>query len=83
MHKEMKRSGTHIGVGSTVTLAVLDREGESLKFTVMESGEADPRRGWISREAPIARAVIGKQIGDEIAVSTPRAMRHYQIVGAT
>lgn len=46
-------------MGSTVTLAVLDREGESLKFTVVESGEAGPRRGWISWEASVARPVIG------------------------
>jgi transcription elongation GreA/GreB family factor len=46
-------------VGSTVTLAVLDRDDESLKFTVVESVEAGPRRGWISWEVPVARPVIG------------------------
>jgi transcription elongation factor GreA len=83
MHKQAERSGAQIGLGSTVTLAVLDREGEDVKFTVVERGEADPRRGWISREAPMARAVVGKRVGDEVAVPTPRAERHYQIVAAT
>jgi transcription elongation GreA/GreB family factor len=31
----------------------------------------------------MTRAVIGKRVGDEVAVSTPRAVRHYQIIGAT
>lgn len=83
MHKEAEKAYAHIGVGTTVTLAVPDREGEGLKFTVVERREADPRRGWISREAPMARAVIGKRVGDEIVVPTPRAKRHYQIVAAS
>jgi transcription elongation factor GreA len=83
MHKEVRGSGAYIGVGSTVTLAVRDREGETLKFTVVESRAADPRKGWISREAPMARAVVGKRVGDEIMVPTPRAERHYQIVSVS
>jgi transcription elongation factor GreA len=83
MHREVRGSGAYIGVGSTVTLAVRDREGESLKFTVVESKEADPSKGWISREAPMARAVVGRRVGDQIVVPTPRAERHYQIVGVS
>lgn len=49
---------------------------------MVERQESDPSRGWISSEAPIAQAVIGKQVGDEVVVPTPRAERHYQIVAA-
>lgn len=82
MHKEAQRTGARIGVGSTVTLAVPDGEGEGVKFTVVERREADPRKGWISLEAPMAQAVVGKRVGDEVVVPTPRAERHYQIVAA-
>jgi len=83
MHKEAQRTGAHIGVGSMVTLAVPDGEGGGVKFTVVERGEADPRKGWISLEAPMARAVVGKRVGDEVVVPTPRAERRYQIVAAS
>lgn len=83
MHKETQRTGVQIGVGSTVTLAVPDGEGQGVKFTVVERREADPRRGWVSLEAPMAQAVVGKRVGDEVVVPTPRAERHYQIVAAT
>ena len=82
MHKESVKAGAHIGVGSTVTLAVPNGEIKAVKFTVVEQREADPRKGWISLEAPMARAVVGKRVGDEVVVPTPRAERHYQIVAA-
>jgi transcription elongation factor GreA len=78
----MKESHVQIGVGSTVTLAAPDGSGKAVKFTVVERQESDPSRGWISSEAPIAQAVIGKQVGDEVVVPTPHAERHYQIVAA-
>ncbi len=82
MGKVMEESGVQIGVGSTVMLAASDGSGKAVKFTVVERQESDPSRGWISLEAPIARAVIGKRVGDEVVVPTPRAERHYRIVAA-
>ncbi len=82
MHREAQRTGAQIGVGSTVTLTVPGGEGKAVKFTVVEQREADPRKGWISLEAPMSRAVIGKRVGDEVVVPTPRSERHYQIVAA-
>lgn len=83
MHKEAHRTDAQIGVGSTLTLAVPDGEGQGVKFTVVKRREADPRRGWVSLEAPLAQAVVGKRVGDEVVVPTPRTERHYQIVAAT
>lgn len=82
MHKETDRTGAAVGVGSTVKLAGPNGKGGIVKFTVVEQREADPRKGWISLEAPMARAVVGKRVGDEVVVPTPRAERHYQIVAA-
>ncbi|MDQ4001756.1 MAG: GreA/GreB family elongation factor [Actinomycetota bacterium] len=78
----MEESRAQIGVGSTVTLAAPDGSGKAVKFTVVKREESDPSKGWISVEAPMAQAVIGKQVGDEVVVPTPRAERHYQIVAA-
>jgi transcription elongation GreA/GreB family factor len=82
MHKEAKRAGAQIGLGSPVTIADPNRVGKALKFTVVERREADPARGSVSMEAPIARAVIGREMGEEVVVPTPREERRYRIVSA-
>ena len=82
MDKVMEESHVRIGVGSTVTLAAPDGSGKAVKFTVVERQESDPSKGWISMEAPMARAVVGRRVGDEVVVPTPRAERYYQIVAA-
>ncbi len=81
MEKVTERSRVRIGVGSTVTLAAPDGSGKVVKFTVVER-EADPAKGWVSMEAPIAQAVIGHEVGDEVVVPTPREERRYRIVAA-
>ncbi len=83
MEKVTQRSRVRIGVGSTVTLAAPDGSGKAVKFTVVERRrEADPAKGWVSMEAPIARAVIGREVGDDVVVPTPREERRYRIVAA-
>jgi len=72
VRKEAARTGARIGLGSTVTLADPDGGGKAVKFTVVERREADPAMGWVSVEAPIARAVLGHEVGDEVVVPTPR-----------
>lgn len=57
------RMGTHI--------KVVDPEGEEETFYLVGSHEADPRRGLISNESPIGRALIGKRVGDEVTVVAP------------
>jgi transcription elongation factor GreA len=71
---------TWIGVGSRVTLAAPDGSGKFIKFTVVESRESDPAKGRISVEAPIAVAVVGREVGEEVVVPAPRGERRYLIV---
>jgi transcription elongation factor GreA len=71
-----------IGVGSTVTLATPDGEGKAIEFTMVEREDSDPTRGRISVEAPVARAVVGREIGEEVVVPAPRGERRYRIVSA-
>ncbi len=65
-----------------MTLADLDGSGKAVKFTVVERREADPARGRVSMEASMARAVMGREVGEEIVVPTPREERRYRIVAA-
>ncbi len=71
-----------ICVGSTVTLSAPDGEGKAIKFTMVERGDSDPTKGRISIEAPMARAVAGREIGEEVVVPAPRGERRYRIVSA-
>ncbi len=76
--EEGRRS--QIGVGSTVTLAAPDREGGAIKFTMVEREDSDPTKGRISVEAPVARAIVGRKVGEEVVVPAPRGERRYRIV---
>jgi transcription elongation factor GreA len=59
----------YVRMGSHVR--VVDGEGEEQTFFVVGSQEADPRKGQISNESPIGRALIGKRAGEEVTVVAP------------
>lgn len=66
--------------GATVELAPVDG-GPAVTYQIVGDDEADIRRGMISFNSPIARAVIGKRPGDEVEVAAPGGARSYEIVG--
>ena len=71
-------SGPRVAFGATVTIA--DGEnGERQTFTIVGEHEADIKRGRISIGAPVARALIGKEVGDEVVVQTPKGRREVEI----
>jgi transcription elongation factor GreA len=45
--------------------------------------DADPDRGWISTASPIGRALVGKEVGDEVTVPTPNGIREFEVVKLT
>ncbi len=51
--------------GATVTLVDVDTD-EEVTYTIVGSPEADPKKGWISVYSPLAKALLGKEIGDEV-----------------
>ena len=69
------RMGTHI--------KVVDSEGEEETYYLVGSSEADPRKGLISNESPIGRALIGKKIGDEVTVVAPAGSFNLRILEIT
>jgi transcription elongation factor GreA len=74
-----KLSGKTVKFGATVTLIDVDDETKSV-FQIVGVDEADVRSGRISITAPLARALIGKAVGDEVEVITPGGQKGYEIV---
>ncbi len=46
-------------------------DGEEEEYTIVGSAESDPFAGKISNDSPIAQALIGKKVNDEVNISTP------------
>ncbi len=65
--------------GTTVVVADEDTEEEST-YTIVGEDEADIKEGMISVTSPIARAMIGKEEGDQVAVDAPAGQKNYEVV---
>jgi transcription elongation factor GreA len=74
-----KLSGEKIKFGATVVLVDEDTEEEKT-YQIVGDQEADVKSGRISISSPIARALIGKEVGDAIEVNAPGGARGYEIV---
>src|SRR4051794_22371294 len=70
-------SGDKIVFGATVTL--IDEDEKKVRYQLVGQTEADARVGRISYNSPLGRALIGRQKGDEVDVSTPAGDRSYEI----
>jgi transcription elongation factor GreA len=70
-------SGDKVVFGATVTL--LDEEKKKLRYQLVGQAEADARIGRISYNSPLGRALIGKQVGEEVEVTTPAGDRYYEV----
>jgi len=75
-----KLSGTRIKFGATVKLVDEDTEEEKT-YQIVGDPEADVRSGRVSISSPIARALMGKTVGDTVEVSTPGGGKSYEVVG--
>jgi transcription elongation factor GreA len=70
-------SGDKVVFGATVTL--IDEDDKKIRYQLVGQTEADARVGRISYNSPLGRALIGRQKGDEVDVSTPAGDRSYEI----
>ncbi|WP_249696581.1 transcription elongation factor GreA [Stappia sp. WLB 29] len=77
-----KLSGDTVKFGATVTLIDEDTEEEK-KYMIVGDVEADVKLGRISISSPIARALIGKAVGDSVEVTAPGGARAYEIIDVT
>ncbi|WP_448202544.1 transcription elongation factor GreA [Azospirillum sp. sgz302134] len=72
-------SGSTVKFGATVTLADEDTD-EEITYQIVGQDESDIKNGLLSIQAPLARALIGKSVGDSVEVSTPGGSKLYEIV---
>ncbi len=73
-----KLTGSTVKFGATVTIVDEDTEAERTLMIVGDA-EADASAGRISLSSPIARAMIGKEVGDSFEVSAPGGSKTYEI----
>jgi transcription elongation factor GreA len=74
-----KLSGEDIKFGAKVILIDLDTDEEA-KYQIVGDIESDFKEKKISISSPIAKALIGKSIGDEVEVNTPGGGKSYEII---
>ena len=73
-----KLAHQRISFGSTVILVDQD-SGEEIKYTIVGVQESNPSKGLISIESPMARALLGKEEGDEVEIMLPGGKKHFDI----
>lgn len=73
-----KLSGSRVKFGATVTIEDTE-SGESSTYTIVGEHEADIKKGRISIGAPVARALIGKEIGDTVNLPSAKGKREVEV----
>ncbi|MEM6666055.1 MAG: transcription elongation factor GreA [Pseudomonadota bacterium] len=74
-----KLTGDTIKFGATVALVDEDTDEEK-SYKIVGDMEADVKTGKISISSPIARALIGKSVGDSVEVAAPGGARSYEVL---
>ena len=74
-----KLSGSKVAFGATVKLSNVDTE-EEIVYRLVGADEANLDRGSISITSPLARALIGREVGDEVKARMPAGERLYEIL---
>ncbi|WP_243350993.1 transcription elongation factor GreA [Stenotrophomonas acidaminiphila] len=72
-------AGSRVVFGATVTLAHVESDEEK-RYQIVGDLEADIKLGLIAISSPVARALIGKNEGDTVAIAAPAGQREYEIV---
>ena len=74
-----KLSGSQVKFGATVSVIDEDTEDKA-RYQLVGEHEADVKLGKISVSSPLARAMIGKEVGDVVEVNTPGGVKAYEIL---
>jgi len=72
-------SGERIVFGATVTLEDVD-SGNKVQYLIVGETEADLKKGRLSITSPIARGLVGREVGDEVKIRTPGGERTYEVL---
>ncbi|HEY2015467.1 MAG TPA: transcription elongation factor GreA [Bryobacteraceae bacterium] len=71
-----------VGLGSTVVVLDTKRD-EEITYNLVTSEEADAANGRVSTTSPIGRALLGKEVGDEVRVQSPGGIKELEILKLT
>jgi transcription elongation factor GreA len=74
-----KLKGDKVMFGATVTIQDTDTEEETT-YTIVGEDEADIKARRIAVTAPVARALIGREVGDTVKVNAPKGQREFEII---
>ncbi|MBV6633118.1 MAG: transcription elongation factor GreA [Alphaproteobacteria bacterium] len=74
--------GDTVKFGAKIELADEDTD-EEVTYQIVGQYESDIKAGMLSVSAPLARALIGKQVGDSVEVTTPGGSKSYEILKVT
>ena len=74
-----KLSGDAVKFGATIDLVDVDTD-EKVTYQIVGAEESDITAGRLSVISPLARALIGKEVGDSVEVATPRGSKVYEIL---
>lgn len=72
-------SGDKVKFGATATLEDLD-SGKKVSYKIVSDYEANIDEGLISNISPVARAIVNKEIGDDVEIRTPGGIINYEIL---
>jgi len=70
-------SGDRVMFGATVTL--LDEDDKEVRYQIVGQVEADAKAGRISYNSPLGKALIGRNVDDEVEVTVPSGDKYYQV----
>lgn len=70
---------TTVQFGHTVTLQHLEKPETTKTFTLVSQHESDPAHQLLSLDSPIGQAVLGKKVGQEVGITTPRGTQRWKI----
>ncbi len=73
-----KLSGSIVKFGATVTIEDTE-SGDATTYTIVGEHEADIKKGRISIGAPVARALIGKEVGDTVPLPSAKGKREVEV----
>ncbi|MCB1885935.1 MAG: transcription elongation factor GreA [Geminicoccaceae bacterium] len=72
-------SGSKVIFGAKVRL-VDEETDEKIRYQIVGPEEAEIQQGLLSINSPLAQALLGKEAGDSVEVSTPRGVRYFEVL---
>lgn len=73
------RTSDTVVFGATVLLVEMEAK-QKKQYTLVGQDEADLKNGKISIQSPVGKALIGKRVGDQVAVTTPAKVVEYEVI---